>query len=423
MVTIQKWSVTGVMTIPVINATINFSTGPSFAQAMLINQGILGTNVFADAAAVIVDVSDQVDTIKTSRGRNATSDVFQTGTLSLRIVDENGDFNPQNTAGPYYNLLSPMRKVQITATYDGVTYPIFSGFITGYDTVTPRNAGELAYTTITAVDAMRLAQNAQISTVTGAAAGNLSGTRVNQILDQIAWPSTMRDVDAGLTTLQADPGTARTALAAMQTATTSEYGSIYVNASGSFVFQDRTVTVSSVANTPTVFNDDGTNIAYSNAVWKLDDTLIFNSASITATGLATQTATNTASIDKYFIHSYNQQNLLMQTTTVAKDYALAYVASRAETSIRCDLLELDLYTNNYDLGIKAALGLDFFDNVTITTNQPGASAITKTLQVFGVSMYIRPNNWKVSFTTLEPIIDGFIIGTQYGVLGTNVFSY
>lgn len=411
------------MTIPVINATINFSTGPSFAQAMLINQGILGTNVFADAAAVIVDVSDQVDTITTSRGRNATSDVFQTGTMSLRIVDENGDFNPQNSSGPYFNLLTPMRKVQITATYDGVTYPIFSGFITGYNTVTPRNAGELAYTTITAVDAMRLAQNAQVSTVTGAAAGNLSGTRVNQILDQILWPTSMRDVDAGLTTLQADPGTARTALAAMQTATTSEYGALYVNASGSFVFQDRTVTVGSVANTPTVFNDDGTNIAYSNAVWKLDDTQIFNSATITATGLAAQTATNADSIAKYFLHSYNQQNLLMETTTVAKDYALALVASRQETTIRCDLLELDLYTNNYDLGIKAALGLDFFDNVTITTNQPGASVITKTLQVFGVSMYIRPGQWRVSFNTLEPVIDGFIIGTTYGVLGTNVFSY
>jgi hypothetical protein len=391
---------------------------------MIIDQGILGTNVFADTAAVIVDVSNQVDTISTSRGRNAASDVFQTGTMSLRIVDENGDFNPQNTAGPYFNLLSPMRKVQITATYDGVTYPIFSGFITGYNTVTPRNAGELAYTTITAVDALRLAQNAQISTVTGATAGDLSGTRINEILDQIAWPATMRDVDAGLTTMQADPGTARTALAAMQTVTTSEYGALYVNASGSFVFQDRTVTVSSVTNTPTVFNDDGTDIAYSNAVWKLDDTLIFNSASITATGLATQTATNATSIAKYFIHSYNQQNLLMQTTAVALDYARAYVASRQETTIRCDLLELDLYTDNYDLGIKAALGLDFFDNVTVTTNQPGVSTITKTLQVFGVSMYIRPNNWKVSFTTLEPIIDGFIIGsTLYGVLGTNVFSY
>ena len=412
------------MTIPVINAVINFSTGPSFAQACLINQGIFGTNVFADSASVIVDVSDQVDTITTQRGRNAASDVFQTGTLSLRIVDQDGDFNPQNTAGPYYNLLSPMRKVQITATYDGVTYPIFSGFITGYNTVTPRNAGELAYTTITAVDALRLAQNAQISTVTGATAGDLSGTRINQLLDEIDWPASMRDVDAGLTTLQADPGTARTALAAMQTATTSEYGALYVDASGSFVFQDRTVTVSSVTNTPTVFNDDGTDIAYSNAVWKLDDTLIFNSASITATGLAVQTATNATSIAKYFLHSYNQQNLLMQTTAVALDYARAYVASRQETTIRCDMLELDLYTNNYDLGIKAALGLDFFDNVTITTNQPGASALTKTLQVFGVSMYIRPNNWKVSFTTLEPIIDGFIIGsTIYGVIDTSVLSY
>ena len=409
------------MTIPVINAIINFSTGPSFAQAMILDQGILGTNVLADSASVIVDVSDQIDTIVTSRGRNATSDVFQTGTMSLRIVDENGNFNPQNSSGPYFNLLSPMRKVQITATYDGVTYPIFSGFITGYNTVTPRNAGELAYTTITAVDAMRLAQNAQISTVTGAAAGNLSGTRINQILDQIIWPSSMRDVDAGLTTLQNDPGTARTALAAMLTASTSEYGALYVDATGSFVFQDRSVTAGSISGPATVFNDDGTDIAYSNAVWKLDDTLIYNEANITATGLATQNASNAASIAKYFLHSYNQQNLLMQTTAVALNYAQAYVASRAETSIRCDLLELDLYTNNYDLGIKAALGLDFFNNVTITTNQPGASAITKTLQIFGVSMYIRPGQWRVSFNTLEPVIDGFVL--NYSQLDTGVLSY
>jgi hypothetical protein len=207
----------------------------------------------------------------------------------------------------------------------------------------------------------------------------------------------------------------------MQTATTSEYGALYVDASGSFVFQDRDVTAGSIANTPTVFNDDGTDIEYSNAIWRLDDTLIFNSASITATGLATQTATNAASIEKYFLHSYNQQNLLMQTTTEALNYAQAFVASRQETSIRCDLLELDLYTNNYNLGIKAGLGLDFFDNVTVTTNQPGVSTITKTLQVFGVAMYIRPGNWKISFTTLEPIIDGFVL--DYSQLDTGVLSY
>ena len=412
------------MTVPVINAVINFSTGPSFAQAFIIGEGILGTNVLADSAAVIVDVSDVVDSVSIKRGRNAQADEFQTGTMTLRIVDQNGDFNPQNPSSPYFGLLDPMRKVSISATSVGITYPMFSGFITSYTTTTPKNANDVVYTTIQAVDALRLAQNAQIATVTGATAGNLSGTRINQILDQIAWPASMRDVDAGLTTMQADPGTARTSLSALQTVTNSEYGAFYVDASGSFVFQDRSVTTASIGGTPTVFNDNGTDIGYFNAVWRLDDTLIFNQANVTRTGGTVQSATNAASVEKYFAHTYNIQNLLMQTDAVALDYAQAYVASRAETSVRCDAIELDLYTDNYANGILAALDLDFFDPVTITTNQPGASTLTKTLQVFGVAHNVTPNKWRTTFTTLEPIIDGFIIGsTLYGILDTSVLSY
>jgi hypothetical protein len=412
------------MTLPVIHAVINFSTGPSFAQAMILDSGILGTNILADAASVIVDVSDVVDSIQTKRGRNPQADQFQTGTLTMRIVDQNGDFNPQNPSSPYYNLLTPMRKVQITATYGATTYPIFSGFITSYTTTTPKNANDVVYTTIQAVDAFRLAQNAQISTVAGTSAGQLSGARINALLDAIDWPASMRDVDAGLTTMQADPGTARTSLAAMQTVETSEYGALYVDAAGSFVFQDRSVTAGSTGATPTVFNDNGTDISYFDAVWRLDDTLVYNSASITRTGGTAQVATNAASIDKYFIHSYNQQNLLMQTDAVALDYAQAYVASRAETSIRCDAIQLDLYTDNYNLGIIAALDLDYFDPVTITTNQPGGSTLTKTLQVFGVAQSITPNSWKTTLTTLEPIIDGFILDSSiYGLLDSGVLSY
>jgi hypothetical protein len=412
------------MTLPTINAFINFSTGPSFAQAAIIGEAIFGTNVFADSAAVIVDVSNQVNQIQTRRGRNPLSDEFQTGSLTLRVVDQNGDFNPENPSSPYFELLTPMKKVQISATYSGVTYPIFSGFITSYVNTQPKDATEVAYTTITAVDAQRLAQNAQISTVTGATAGDLSGTRINQILNTIGWPATMRDIDAGLTTMQADPGTNRTSLAAMQTVANSEYGAVYVDASGSFVFQDRTVTVSSIGATPTLFADDGSGISYANAVWKLDDTLIFNKSTVTRSGGTAQVATNQASIDKYFLHSYFLDGLLMQTDAVALDYARAYTASRAETSIRCDAVELDLYTDNYNSGIIAALDLDFFDPITVITTQPGGSTLDKTLQIFGVAFNITPNSWKTTFTTLEPVIDGFIIGNvDYGVLGQNVLSY
>jgi len=410
------------MSVPTVNAVINFSTGPSFAQAMILDQGILGTNILADGAAVVVDVSNQINRIETRRGRTALSDTFQTGSLTLRIVDQNGDFNPQNPAGPYYELLTPMKKVQISATYLGVTYPIFSGFITSYVTTYPKEAdNDVAITTIQAVDAFRLAQNAQISTVTGATAGDLSGTRINEILDQISWPASMRDVDAGLTTMQADPGTNRTALGAMQTVTDSEYGALYVDATGSFVFQDRDVTVGSIASTPTLFADNGTGISYQDAAWILNDILVFNKATITRAGGSPQVATNQASIDKYFVHSYFLDNLLMQTDTVADDYAKAYVASRAETSIRCDAIILDLYTPNYDAGIVAALDLDFFDPITVITTQPGGSTLEKTLQIFGVQNTITPNSFKVTYTTLEPVIDGFIIG--YSKLDQGVLSY
>ena len=413
------------MAIPVINAVINFSTGPSFAQSFILGSGILDTNILGDSASVIVDVSNRVNRIETNRGRTALSDQFQTGSLSLTIIDQNGDFNPQNVSGPYYNLLTPMKKVQITATYGSVIYPIFSGFITSYVTRYPdESSADLATTTIEAVDAFRLAQLAQISTVTGATAGDLSGTRVNKILDEIDWPATMRDVDAGLTTMQADPGTNRTALQALSTVALSEYGALYVDGSGSFVFQDRSVTAGSIGGTPTVFADNGTGIEYFDASWILNDVLVFNKATITRAGGTAQVALNQTSIDKYFLHSYFQDNLLMQTDAVALDYAQAYVASRAETSIRVDAIVLDLYTPNYNTGIIAALDLDFFDPIKVITTQPGGSLLEKTLQIFGVKMNVSPNSWKVQFTTLEPVIDSFILNdTIYGTLDYNVLSY
>jgi hypothetical protein len=391
---------------------------------MILDQGILGTNVLADSAAVIVDVSNVVDSIQTVRGRNAQADQFQTGTLSLRIVDQNGDFNPQNPSGPYYNLLTPMRKVQITATYGATTYPIFSGFITSYQTTTPKNALDVVYTTITAVDGFRLFQNAQFFGVTGAVAGETTGTRVTKILDTIGWPATLRDIDTGLTTVQADPGTQRTALQALQTVATTEYGAIYMDHSGRLTFQDRNLTVSSVAGTPVVFNDNGTAIGYFDVKWVFDDTQVYNLATVTRTGGSVQTASDAASIATYFTHSYNQSGLLMQTDAVALNYAQAFIASRKDTSSRVDELTLDLQQDNYTAGTVAALTLDFFSPISVTTTQPNNTTLSKTVQVFNVSHSITPSSWKVRFGTAEPIIDGFILDSAlYGILDTSVLSY
>jgi hypothetical protein len=114
----------------------------------------------------------------------------------------------------------------------------------------------------------------------------------------------------------------------------------------------------------------------------------------------------------------------MQTDAEALDYAQAFIASRKETSTRVDELTLDLQQDNYTAGTVAALTMDFFTPVSITTTQPNSTTLSKTVQVFNVAHSITPNSWKVRYGTAEPIIDGFILDSSlYGILDTSVFSY
>jgi hypothetical protein len=413
------------MSKPTVNVIINFSTGAGFGNPFILDQSKIGSlDVLADATSLIVDVSNQVDSISTNRGRQLSTEQFNTGVATIRIIDQNGDFNPQNPSSPYFTFLNPMRKIAITATYLGVTYPIFAGYITNYNTSTPKFTGDLVYTTISAVDGFRLFQNAQFFGVTGAVAGETTGARITKILDSISWPASMRDIDTGQTTVQADPATQRTALSALQTVANTEYGAVYVDGSGDLVFQDRAYTVSSVGQTPVVFKDDGTAISYFDVKWVLDDTQVYNKATITRQGGTVQTVIDQDSIDKYFTHSYNLTGLLMETDAEALQYGQAFIASRQETNIRIDELTLELFQDNYTAGTIAALELDYFDPIDVTTTQPNSTTLSKTVQVFNINHQIRPNSWKVRYGTAEPIIDGFILDSIIsGILDTSVLSY
>lgn len=418
------------MSLPAIAVILNFSSGPSFGQAMIIGSGVLGVNILADSATITADVSDTVQAININRGRNALSDVFQTGTCSVVIADQDGAFNPNNTASPYYGLIQPLRKITITATdpSTGLVWAMFAGYTTGFNYQQSRDVGIVSTTTITAVDGFRLANLATLTTVSGSAAGDLASTRISQILDAISWPASMRDIDTAATTVQANPTTSATALAKLQQATDSEYGAIYIDASGNMVFQNRAFTSSSIGGTATIFSDDGTGIPYSQVKFLFNDDLVYNSGSVTRIGGTAQTSENAASVALYFKHSYNRTDLIMQTDAVALDYVRAYIASRQATTTRTDMLSLNLNTTS-TAGVTAALQLDYFDPIKVKSTQPaatGTSTLDKTLQIFGVSHNVTPNNWVTTFTTLEPIIDAFIIGDPnnlYDILGTSVLSY
>jgi hypothetical protein len=408
-----------------ISVSFDFTSGATFGYPFTIGDakyGKLGTGTLASTTTPepTVDLTPDVRSISIKRGRNIMRDTYEAGTCTVRVLDPNSYFNPQNTSSPYYGYLTPLRKLRVSATVGGVGYFLFSGYTTDYKYTYPQNQ-ETGYVDIVCSDAFRLMQQAGVVGVTDATAGQDTGTRIGKILDQVSWPSSMRTIDTGQTTCIADPGTSRTALDAIKNAEFSEQGAFYINTAGTAVFINRTNVIKKYGETPTEFNQTG-GIPYTNLTFAFDDKLIINSSTMTRYGGTAQNATDATSIAKYFPHQLNQSNLVLQTDADALNVAKIYVATRAETTIRIDAMTVDLL----DPAVPTAtmLGLDYFSNLKITNVQPDGSTIVKTLQAQGLDWNITPNSMKVTVTTLEPIVEGFIIGSSIsGIIGTNIMAY
>jgi len=404
---------------PTLVVTFDFSSGAVFGYPFIIGEGILGFNTLADQAADTIDISNQVNRVSIRRGYNLLQEEFQAGTAKVRVIDQNGDWNPTSTTSPYAGLLVPLRKVRISSNEQF----LFSGYTISYNYQWDKEQN-IGYVDIELSDAFRLFNMSNVTTVTGATAGETTGTRITDILDTIGFPLGMRSIEAGSTTVAADPGTSRTSLQAIRNMEFCEQGGFYILPSGDAKFISRASIQAKSGANPTFFSNDGSGISYRNIVTALDDKLIINTTSITRAGGTAQTASNTASQIKYFPHSYTATDLLLQTDTQALDIARAYTATRAETTLRVDALTLDLNTADYAAGTTAALTLDFFDTIRVKNVGQDGTVIDKTLQCMGVTHEITPGTWNTTFVTSEPIIDSFIIGSSlYGIIGTSVMTY
>jgi hypothetical protein len=417
------------MTYPITpNLTVYFTEGATFGFPFVIGDseyGIIGVNTLGGDTNnnLVVDVSSQTINASMRAGYNLLQDQFQASEATFRIVDPNGDWNPTNTSSPYYGYLTPLRKIRFSATYDGTGYFLFSGYITQYNYSYPKDQ-EIGYVDLVCVDAFRLLNLAGITTITGGTAGQDTGTRINKILDAVSFPTSLRSIETGSTTVQADPATLRTALAAIKNAEFSEQGAFYMDGGGTATFKNRQTVQEAAGATPTVFANDGSGIPYFNINPVYDDKLIINQATVTRIGGTAQTSSNAASVAKYFPHSVNYDNLIVQTDADALNIAKTYVATRAETTLRVDAITLDLTTPNYNDGILAALDFDYFSNVRVINVGQDGSTIDKTLQVVGISHDVTPNNWKTTFTLSEPLVEAFIIGSStQGIIGVSAMTY
>jgi hypothetical protein len=412
---------------PVLVASIILSSGASFGAPLVLDSeatpldvGVLGST----DPYQIVDVSNQVMKASINRAYNRLSDSFQGGRATVVLQDQTGQWNPANTGSIYYPNVLPMRKIQLAATYAGTKYFLGSFYIQAWRYTAPQE-GQVGYVTLDCVDGFQLLNLSTVSTITGTPAGQLSGARINAILDSAQFPSSQRTIDVGQSTMQADPATAnRSALSAIQLIEQSELGAFYFDQYGNARFVDRQSSVQAQGATPTKFADDGSGITYQQVTYDFSDTGLINSAAITINSGTSQTASNATSIANYFQHNRTRTGLMMETDAQALSMAQSIVASRSDTTIRVESVTINTGDGSVPARVVAGLELDYFDPITVQQTQAGGSSISTTLVIQGVSYDIAPNKFMTTFIVADPYATGFILNSAtMGVLGTSYLGY
>lgn len=410
------------MSLPaVLTVKIRLGTGPSFGDPFLLgdpDNGILGTNVLAPNAIQEVNITDNVRRISTRHGRDRAFEEYLPSEAVIEFYDFTGDWNPNNTSSQYYPQVKPMRQVRVSANYSGTDYSLFAGYISSWDYRWPDQSVDFAIVTIRATDAFRLLQLANIDTVTGAANKDLPGERINLILDEINWPAGQRLIDNGDTDLENDPGGFRSALSAIQLVEQSDLGAFYIDHDGKAVYLSRQTLSQQASGTAYEFDDNGVNIQYQDIDINYDETELANSVTLTRLSGQPQTVTDSASVDEFFLRSFNRSGLMMETNALALARANQILNYRKQPRMRIDQFTLDLSSDSNR--VLPGLTLEIGDPVVVTKNMANGSDLTLRLTIQGHSMDITPERWVASFSTAYPLSTAFILGSaEFGILGTN----
>lgn len=357
------------------------------------------------------------------------NDSFLAGTATFTFKDTTGAYNPDNASSTYGQYMVPGKIVKIRATYGGTTYDLFYGWSQSF-TYRPAYGDDVASMTVTVVDALGILAQTNIGTCFYYASDNTyAGYRIAGLLLSAQYygsPTINANVYVGATLVQADPGTTRTALQAMQTVDNSENGALFSSKSGTLTWYSRQRIYVLSSATPVAFTDQGAGITYQDVSYKYDTDFITNYVTVQAPGLAPQIVGNSISMAKYFKRDTNRVDVIMNNLSDEFNLAMMLVYGRANPILR--IYNFKLNADGSDATrTAAALALDFYNPIRVTRHDPAGVAITKDLLAVGFTWDITPTKFDVTVTTAEPDLYGFVLDGTYplagGILGTNQLTY
>jgi len=208
------------------------------------------------------DITEWVQGIDTNHGFSRQTTRYNASTASLRLINQDGRFSPNNTDSPYRlgdsTTIGPLRPFRIRAVWDngyGSSYEfsIFTGLISAWNLA-------YDYDGFAVVDVQLVGIESQIASFESPAlssqgAGETAGARINRILTNAGFEGT-RYVDDGESTMQATTLEGN-ALSELQLTADSEGGAIYWGADGAVYFDGFNAQIQKSRTSPEFFFSDG----------------------------------------------------------------------------------------------------------------------------------------------------------------------
>jgi hypothetical protein len=304
----------------------------------------------------------------------------ETGESDVQVGDAASELDPNNTGSAYYPNVRRMKPMRAYVTVGGVEYPLFQHFVERLPRL--RSVGDVwTERSVVGVDAFAWFALAGLKGKSYAA--ETTGTRWENVLDDVNWPAGRRDIDLGNSSLDAaafDENATTKALEHLLDVAENENGFGFMAADGNARFIQRHAAITDTALVATFA--DGRSVetgSYPGAIPYVDlrpeSTEVVNDYSGQRESGAAQTASDAASIEAYGPRS-DELTFIVDSDAEVQAALQWRLAQTKEPAERIDALTVK--PGRDETRWAAVLGLEVGDRVLVVEWPPGFAAPVET---------------------------------------------
>jgi hypothetical protein len=382
-------------------------------DASLWNSGVWGPDV------VWTDVTSYVHRWSTDRSRSRETERYNTGTASVVLKNQDDRFTPSNLSGPYVaagaSQIRPGVPLRIRATWAGVTWPVFYGFVDEWSNELG-NYGLRSTATIRALDSLSLLAAFDGLEQGAAGAGDTAGARIARVCANAGFDLPLA-VDDGYNTMQATTLAGR-ALDEIGLTADSDGGFVWAAADGSLVFHDQFAALTKTRSNTSQFTfglNPASHVLFSELATSYDSTLIFNDVAFAREGGTAYNVKDAESISLYKPRTYRRFDLICETDDQLEPMADFFLARFKVPRERVESVTCRGPRTAAEAAVQwpKILGAEMRDRVTVQGDTPGGADINQEVFVDGISHDVAVDTgWRVRFDFASTA--GYAGLTQFG---------